>query len=67
MQDKHWLVFLAGGVAGIFSWVTTYPQVKIFLQIDKSTIFEIFIVIFGGSWSWKMVKAAVIMVMIRNI
>ena len=28
MQDKHWLVFLAGGVAGIFSWVTTYPQVS---------------------------------------
>ena len=27
-QDKHWLVFLAGGFAGIFSWVTTYPQVE---------------------------------------
>ena len=27
-QDKHWLVFLAGGVAGICSWVTTYPQVR---------------------------------------
>ena len=26
-QDKHWLVFLAGGFAGIFSWITTYPQV----------------------------------------
>jgi len=25
-KDKHWLVFLAGGFAGIFSWITTYPQ-----------------------------------------
>jgi len=25
-KDSHVLVFLAGGVAGICSWITTYPQ-----------------------------------------
>ena len=46
-QDKHWLVFLAGGFAGIFSWVTTYPQVERYNII--------------ASWrSWKCSKQDVI-------
>lgn len=36
-KDEHWFVFLAGGLAGICSWVTTYPQdvIKSRIQGDR--------------------------------
>ena len=41
-QDKHWLVFLAGGFAGIFSWVTTYPQVERYNTYRQLEVMEVF-------------------------